>query len=539
VAYLTLDGSTSPFTIADFNQDGVPDVASIGFDGSVGVMLSTPFASVSPATLNFGGQGVGTMSPMRTVTISNGSNVPFSITGAVASGSFSATNNCGTVQPGANCSITVKLSPSATGAQTGTLTITDSTRTSPQIVALTGTGVNGPVLTAFPSRYTFPAQLVQMASSSPVAIQLFNTGNASLTLNSIGIAGPNGPDFGQTNNCGGSLAAGASCTVSVSFAPVVEGLRAANISVSDSETGSPQLIPLFGVGNDFQMSASALSPASIAAGSSATSTVAINSLGSFSGSVALLCASPLPAGVSCGFNPATVTASTAGAVYSTLTVNTTANASPATYSLTIAGTSGGLSHAASQTLTVQSSQPPAFSLAPSSSGSSSASVTAGQSATYTLSATSSNGFSGTVNLTCAVSPAPSHAPTCTVPATVQIAAGTPGSFSVTVATNAATSAQLWTPSGFQNMWAALMFSGLFVMVFALVPVENRAAKRRKNYALAAFLLLVFVLVGCGGGSGGGGGGATTGGTPAGSYTVTVTGKSGSVTQSSTLQLTVK
>jgi hypothetical protein len=539
VAYFTLDGSTSPFTIADFNQDGVPDVASIGFDGSVGVMLSTPFASVSPATLNFGGQGVGTMSPMRTVTISNGSNVPFSITGAVASGSFSATNNCGTLQPGASCTITVKLTPSATGAQTGTLTITDSTRTSPQIVALTGTGVNGPVLTAFPSRYTFNAQLVQMASSSPVAIQLLNTGNASLTLNSIGIAGPNGPDFGQTNNCGSSLAAGASCTVNVSFAPVVEGLRSANISVSDSETGSPQLIPLFGAGNDFQMSASAFSPASIAAGSSATSTVAITSLGAFSGSVALLCASPLPTSVSCSFNPATVTASTAGAVSSTLTVNTTANASPATYSLTIAGISGGLSHAASQALTVQSSQPPAFSLAPSSSGSSSASVTAGQSAKFTLSATSTNGFSGTINLTCAVSPAPTNAPKCTVPATVQVAAGTPGSFSVTVATTAATSAQLWTPSGFQNMWAALVFSGLFVMAFALVRVGNGTNNKRRNYALASLLLFAFALVGCGGGgSSSDGGGGATAGTPAGSYSVTVTGTSGSVKQTSTLTLTV-
>ena len=88
----------------------------------------------------------------------------------------------------------------------------------------------------------------------------------------------------------------------------------------------------------------------------------------------------------------------------------------------------------------------------------------------------------------------------------------------------------------------MMFSGLLVMVFAVVPIENRATKKRKNYALAALLLVVLVLVGCGGGgtaSDGGGGGATTGGTPAGSYTITVTGKSGSITQSSTLQLTVK
>lgn len=541
VAYFVPAGGANPFTINDFNQDGVPDVASIGSNGNVGVLLSTPFISVSPAALNFGGQGVGTTSPAQKMTVSNATNVPFSITGAVASGTFTATNNCGTLQPGANCTVSVKLSPSAASAQTGTLTITDSTRTSPEIVPLIGTGVSGPFLTASPSRYTFPPQLVGTTSSSPVAVQLVNTGNASLTLNSVGIAGTNGPDFGQTNNCSGSLAAGASCTVNVTFTPAVGGLRTANISVSDS-VSTPLLVPIFGSGSDFQISATAFSPVSIAAGSSSTSTVSISSLGGFSGTVSLSCASGLAAGISCSFNPATVSPSSAGAVSSTLTVNTTASASPAAYTIGIAGASGSLSHNASQALTVQSSQPPAFSLAPSSSGSSSASVTAGQSANFSLSATSTNGFSGTVNLSCSVSPAPSRAPTCNVPATVQVTAGTPGAFSLTVATTAQTSAQLWIENGFHISWATLTFSGLLVMVFALAPIENRASKKRKNYALAALLLFVFVLVGCGGGgtaSDGGGGGATTGGTPAGSYTITVTGKSGSVTQSNTLQLTVK
>jgi len=539
VAYLAPDGSASPFTIADFNQDGVPDVASLGFDGKVGVMLSTPFASISPASLNFGSQGVGTTSPAPIVTVSNGTNVPFSITGATASGAFAATNNCGTVQPGASCTITVKFTPSATGTQTGTLTITDSTRTSPAVIPLTGTALNGPFLTALPSRYTFPPQPVNSSSSSPVPLLLVNTGNASLTLNSIGISGTNGPDFSQTNNCRSSLDAGFSCTINVSFVPAAGGLRTAKVSVSDSVSATPLLIPIFGSGSDFQISATAFSPASITAGSSATSTVAITSLGSFSGTVTLSCASGLAAGVSCSFNPATVTASAAGVASSTLTVNTTASVSPAAYTIGIAGASSTSSHSTSQTLTVQSSQPPAFSLAPSSSGSSSASVTAGQSANFTLSATSTNGFSGTVNLSCTVSPTPSLAPTCTVPATIQVAAGTLGSISVTVSTTAQTSAQLWIPNGLQNSWATLMFSCLLVMVFALVPVEPSKDKKRKNYALAGLLLFAIALVGCGGGSSNSdGGGGGTAGTPAGNYTITVTGTSGSVKQTSSLKLTV-
>jgi hypothetical protein len=537
VTYFVPSGGANPFTIADFNRDGVPDVASISFDGNVGVLLSTPFVSVSPAALNFSGQGVGTISLAQKITISNGTDAPYSITGAVASGNFTATNNCSALQPGANCTVTVRLSPSATGTQTGTLTITDSTRTSPEIIPLTGTGVNGAFLTAFPARLTFSSQTVG-ATSSPLSLQLVNTGNVSLTLNSIGITGSNGPDFHQTNTCGGSLAAGAGCTVNITFIPTAGGYRAASLSVSDSETGSPQLIPVFGTGSAFAISATPFSPATQTVGFSSTSTVSVTSFGGFSGSVNLSCSGVVATGVSCSLNPATVTASSAGPVTSTLTVSTTQSAPAAAYTFTVTGSSGGFSQTASQVLNLQaSSQQAVFSLAPNSSGSSSASVTAGQSATFALSATSSGGFAGTVNLTCTVSPTPSLAPTCTVPATVQIAAGTPSSFSVTLATTARTSAQLWIPSGVQNLWATLTFSGLFALVFALVQVEPGAGKKRKNYLLAALLISVTALVGCGGGSSGGGGG--TGGTPTGNYTITVVGTSGSINQTTTLKLTVQ
>jgi hypothetical protein len=536
VAYLVPDGSSSPFTVADFNQDGAPDVASIDFNQNVGVMLSTGFISVSPTALNFGGQGVGTTSPGQKITISNGTNAPFSVTGAVASGNFTATNNCGTLHPGANCTVTVKLAPGATGAQTGHLTITDSTRTSPTTVPLTGTGVNGPFLSAFPSRFTFSSQLVG-ASSSPAAIQLVNTGNVSLTLNSIAIIGSNGSEFSQTNTCGNGLAAGASCTVNVSFTPAAGGLRTASLSVSDNQAGSPQSIPLFGSGSDFTLSVAAFSPATITAGSSATSAVTVSSLAGFSGSVALACGSGLASGVSCSFNPNTVTVSANGAATSALTVNTTQTSPAAAYTLTVTGASSPLAHSASQVLTVQAAQPPTFSLAPSSSGSGSASVAAGQSANFALSAASTGGFSGTVILSCSVSPKPSFAPTCTVPATVQVTAGTPASISVAVATTAKTSAQLWVPNDPRNLWAVSIFGGLFVLVFTLVPGARNAGKMRRNFALAALSIFAIALFGCGGGNNSGGGGATSG-TPSGSYTVTVVGTSGTVSQTTTLKLTV-
>jgi apolipoprotein N-acyltransferase len=109
-----------------------------------------------------------------------------------------------------------------------------------------------------------------------------------------------------------------------------------------------------------------------------------------------------------------------------------------------------------------------------------------------------------------------------------------------VATTAKTSAQLWIPNGLQNLWATLICSGLLLLVFALVPLEAGARKRRLGYVLATALLTAIALVGCGGGSNGSnatGGSAT--GTPSGNYTIKVVGTSGSVSQTTSLKLTVQ
>jgi hypothetical protein len=539
VTYLVPDGSDVPFTVGDFNQDGVPDVASVGFDGSVDVLLSAAFKSVSPSVLSFDPQGLGTTSPAQAITISNSTNVPFTISGITASASFGSTNNCGSVmQPGTSCIVTVKFSPSATGMQAGTLTITDSTRSSPENVPLTGTAVNGPALSSYPGRLTFSSQLVG-ATSSPLAVQLVNTGNASLTLNSISMTGANGSDFAQTNNCGSSLAAGTSCTANITFTPGGAGLRTGNLSVSDTETGSLQAIPVFGSGSDFQISAASFSPASITLGGSATSTITITALGGFTGSVNLSCSAGLASGVTCGFDPASVIAATDGIATSTLTINTVQGASPLAYMITVTGTSAGLSHSAlPQGLTVQAAQPPGFALAPTTSGS--ASVTAGQTTSFALAATSVAGFSGTVNIICSVSPTPAFAPTCSVPSTVQVDANTPAAFSVAVATTVSTSAELRIREelGSSPHWAVVSSAGLFVLGIALLPVRMSTNLRRRSKLFCVGLLLCALgALGCGGGGGSGGGGASR--TPSGAYAITVTGTSGTVSQTSTLKLTVQ
>jgi hypothetical protein len=82
-------------------------------------------------------------------------------------------------------------------------------------------------------------------------ITLTNKGSVAVNITSppgITITGTNTSDFAQTNNCGSSVAAGASCYIWVTFTPSATGARSAAVSVSDDGGGSPQQVALAGTG---------------------------------------------------------------------------------------------------------------------------------------------------------------------------------------------------------------------------------------------------------------------------------------------------
>ncbi len=106
----------------------------------------SPVVNLSPASLTFPGQLVGTQSNPRPVTLTNTGNRTLIITNIATSGDFSQTNTCGTsVAAGANCVVNVIFAPTKKGARTGALTITDNATGSPHSVSLTGTGAVNPV----------------------------------------------------------------------------------------------------------------------------------------------------------------------------------------------------------------------------------------------------------------------------------------------------------------------------------------------------------------------------------------------------------
>ena len=100
-----------------------------------------------------------------------------------------------------------------------------------------------PIATLSLTSMSFGSQVVGTTISGQ-AITLSNTGSARLSIDGIAVALP----FTQINTCGSSLAAGATCTITVTFAPTAEADFTSNVSITDNAKGSPQTVALTGTG---------------------------------------------------------------------------------------------------------------------------------------------------------------------------------------------------------------------------------------------------------------------------------------------------
>jgi hypothetical protein len=94
---------------------------------------------------------------------------------------------------------------------------------------------------------TFPVQVVGTTSVAQ-SVTITNIGPFSLSIGGIAITGADATDFGQSHTCGTTLGPGASCSISVTFKPSTIGPRNASITITDNGIGSPQSIPVRGIG---------------------------------------------------------------------------------------------------------------------------------------------------------------------------------------------------------------------------------------------------------------------------------------------------
>ena len=216
----------------------------------------------------------------------------------------------------------------------------------------------------------------------------------------------------------------------------------------------------------------------------------------------------------------TFTPTVAGNRTGTLTVVYTAAGSPQAISLSGAGVGTG----------------PALGLGITSGGSSSATVGAGQAASYAFSIGGA-GMSGTASLSCTGTPTGA---TCSLPTSEPFSSTVPVTFSVKVTTTSRTIGALHLPASTPLPWLWTI-AVLGIVVWPGMSVPKRSVRRFLSLVPLTFL---FFLVSCGGGhttSGGGGGGPqpNPNGTPAGTYALTVKATSGSATETSSLTLIVQ
>jgi len=298
---------------------GSPHIIALSGSGS------GPVAALSPTSLAFSAQPLGTPSVPQTVNLTNAGNATLNLGSIQVAGDFSQTNNCpATLAPNSSCTLSVTFTPTVTGPRNGTLTISDSAQGSPQTVILTGTGSTAPapIATVTPTNVVFPGQ--QIGTSSRVqAVSLTNTGNATLNINGIQLTG----DYKQTNTCPATLAGGSSCAINVTFAPTASGTRSGTLTMSDNAQGSPQVVVFSGAGADFNLTSSPSSD-TLKAGATATYQVAVSPVGgAFTNAVKVSC-SGAPALTTCKVSPNAVTPN-GSAVTSTMTITTTGSVAQA------------------------------------------------------------------------------------------------------------------------------------------------------------------------------------------------------------------
>ena len=266
---------TGAITFTD-NATGSPQTVPLTGTGT----SSAGTVTLTPAGLTFTSQALNTTSAPQTVTVKNTSAATVGLTGfgttgpfAVVAGGGSGGGACATetdLAAGASCTIGVTFTPTAAGAATGALSVSDDATGSPQMVTLTGTGAStAATVTLTPTSLTFTAQALN-TTSAPQTVTVKNTGTAAVSITGFGATGPFAIPLGNTEGACGpetNLAAGASCTIGVTFTPTAAGAANGTLSVSDNATGSPQSIPLTGTGQS-----SAVVVITVPAGGSTTAT---------------------------------------------------------------------------------------------------------------------------------------------------------------------------------------------------------------------------------------------------------------------------
>jgi sugar lactone lactonase YvrE len=544
----------SPSSIA-IDTLGAVDIADTGNNRirSVAGLVIVPVASLTPPTLTFNATVIARSSAAQIATLTNTGTAPMQVSGIGFTGtnanSFSETDNCpATLAGGANCTINVTFTPTVGGALTANLNVSDSAPTSPQTVALTGTGVSA--VTLAPAGLSFPLQ-INTTTSSPQSITVTNNQTVTLNITSLTITGANSSSFSQVNTCGAALTSGNSCVITVTFTPNTTGSNSAIVSIADDAPGSPQTGTLFGLGTG---ATATMTPTKLTFATQAVATT----------SAAQVVTVTNGGKETLNINTIIFTGTNNGDFSQTTTCSSTVlPAGTCTISVTFLPTAGG-SRTASLTLNDSAGDSPQsinlfgtgidFEMVIPSGGSASQTVTAGSSALFAFQVNAVGGSatsdSITVKLVC-----PSTLPTgvgCQLPqSSVTVSPGTSANVSFTVTTTAKTA--LAPPNRWPNFGSPLGRRVLALYAIALLALlslyrwihNNADAFQGSPRRLASAVLLLMLMIGSVGFVSGCGSSepppsnGPPGPTLPGTYTISITGTAGNDTHALALKLVVQ
>jgi hypothetical protein len=512
---LTPRTDTASLTI---ESDAVTSPVILPVSGTVAPTLSSSPSSsavlntytLTQGSLTFPNTTVGNASATQTVTLTNNGSVVLHIASVTPTADYTATTICTTLAPGNACTITVAFSPTTattTTTRAGSLEIASDAASSLDFITLFGTSSAAP-LTLSPDALDFGTQNV--ASTTTLPLTIINTSAAPITLLSLNATGDYTTALNTCPAANTSLAAGASCTLTVAFTPTTTGARAGTLSLATSATTQSLNATLNGVGVSGQLIANptALNFGALTVLSPSPLTLTLTNTGS-----ALVTLSPATITGAADFaitgpcsittlapNQActltvTFTPSIAGARSATLTIPNNSS----TGSLQVPLTGSGLASTGSFALTVGGGSTQTMT------------VSKGAPAAYALTLTPLNGFTGPVALTCAPVIPGMYIACSLQPATLTLA-GT--QLNATATLNTITTAALAPP---------LFFKPLTLLLALLVfPVMIKTRRRR----IAALLsCIIAVLLTSATGCGGGGGSTNVLYTPPGTYQYTVTATS--------------
>jgi hypothetical protein len=213
---------------------------------------TTSAITVSPGSIAFGNQPVSTTSAARVVTVTNSGTENLQIGAPSIGGSnplqFSVSDNCtgvAVLPPGGQCTITVAFAPTVRGGLSATLQINSNAVNGNETVDLAGTGTPSAVVFG-PAPVQFKRPHHAGTFSSKKTITLTNRTNGQLVISSVHLGGQNPKSFRISGGtCGGrTLAADATCTEIVRFAPNDVGVKSASLVVNDDDPDSPHSVQL-------------------------------------------------------------------------------------------------------------------------------------------------------------------------------------------------------------------------------------------------------------------------------------------------------